>query len=176
MAQVSPAINEVQTVETTSWNSPARPSTSIDNLDVTITDSSPSPSIAEAYSVTTGDTPGELGCPEPLTPTDNLGAQPSEPMLASALEGTAVVNTPKDRDRIKSETSQPSKKPRARSDESLGDVPLPAHPPPSPSEDRRQHSRASSHPSQVEATVEAADLWRQFYQVGTEMIITRAGR
>ncbi len=173
MAQVSPAINEAQNVETASWNSPIQP---VDNLDITITDSSPPPiGLAEAYSVTTGDPPHELGCPEPLTsPGDPLS---TDPMLASVLEGAAAVARSPNGHSKENETSPRGKKPRTCPEESLQDA-IPAAQPTSStsSPGEKRQSQSGNGESKVEVTVEGADLWHQFYQAGTEMIITRAGR
>ena len=40
----------------------------------------------------------------------------------------------------------------------------------------QEEQAAAVHNSKITATLEGADLWHQFYEVGTEMIITKCGR
>ncbi len=175
MAQVSPAINEVQKVETASWNSPSQPPTPPDdNVDITITDSTPAPTLADAYSFTTeGDPHSELEYSERLTPTGN--PLPSDPMLTVAFEeGADVARSPKGA--TKDNISQQAKRPRTSPDQDLQD-PFPTQPSSFSPDEKRQNSQpAGKGGSKITVTVEGADLWHQFYQAGTEMIITRAGR
>ena len=40
----------------------------------------------------------------------------------------------------------------------------------------QEEQAAAVHNSKITATLEGADLWHQFYEAGTEMIITKCGR
>lgn len=137
MAQVSPALNETQTVGS-SWNSSSRPPSS-EGAEIVVL--SPT-SETEVYSVTIDANPSSnMSCSEPLISRDDYQNSPEygvEPVMSDDAIGTddhhSTVNKP----------MSPQKPSRLRSN--------------------------------IDVTLEGADLWHQFYSAGTEMIITRSGR
>ena len=163
MAQVSPALSEVQPVETGSWNSPSQPLTSVDSVEITVT-GPPTPSTADFYSFTTEGNESGRSKPRSIILPSDLGLIEEDVESNSSPENAA-----------ESEIHHVAKKLRTSIptvNAVFEDAPRSVKPPPSSFD----HAHSSNSSSKVVITLEGADLWHQFCQAGTEMIITKSGR
>ena len=162
MAQVSPAVTlEVQKVETTSWYSLSQPPTPTDSIEITTEQTTD-----DIFSVE-GNPPSESSDSEPLTPSSirGYGMRNEEEIIVTSSPEQELESP-----------VRPAKKPRHLSSFSLAEN-IDIHVTPSNSKTSssvKQQAKAGG--SKIVVTLEAADLWHQFYQAGTEMIITKSGR
>ena len=161
MDQVSPALNEVQTVETASWNCSSQSPTPAKSVEITCM--SP-PDGAEVYTVAIDTNPSCLTPSEHLSPGSSASGCSYDQAVSDetlSVHEYNINSSPK--------ILQPSS---LGQEEGFGGGN-------SSSENFATGisvQRPTVSNSKITATLEGDDLWHQFYSVGTEMIITKCGR
>lgn len=158
MDQVSPTLNEVQKVETTSWNYSSQPPTPAKSVEIT------SPDGAEVYSVAIDTNPSCYTPSEHLSPGSNASGSSFDQAVNEETLSAHEYNIGSSPKILQSSS--------LGREENFGGT--------SSSSDGFATGISIQRPtvsnSKISVTLEGEDLWHQFYSVGTEMIITKCGR